>query len=402
MSVSRLAAASLRAMSRYKLRSGFMMLGSLVGVAVLTLVVAIGEAAERKIVTTLRQLFGESSIGVYGRGAQHSGGPRGDAPSLTLDDLDAIARELPEVESWDPQQATRASVRYGSASAIVRVNGHSERFERVWTRTVTRGEHFDELAVRSSARVAVIGETVARTLFGDGDPLGAEIQIGSVPFRVIGVLEAYGTDMHGIDRDNEIVAPISTVMRRLMNVNTIGAARVLVPDAAQHERTAREIARVLRSRHAIAPGQPDDFTIMTPLEVRRRLGGVQRTLVLYLPLVAGVALLVGAIVAATLMLAAVNERVGEIGLRRAVGARPEDIRLQFLLETALTMLVGGAGGIVIGYVGAQIVSSRMQLGGIFSWRAVLLGMAVSAAAGLAAGVAPARRAARLHPADALR
>jgi putative ABC transport system permease protein len=244
---------------------------------------------------------------------------------------------------------------------------------------------------------------VARELFGDDDPIGGDILIGPVSFRVIGLLERFGTDLHGMDRDNEIVVPISTLMRRVMNVDTISVAKLIVKDAARSEETGREIQHALRARHRLAEGQPDDFTIMTSVEIQKMVSTIQRVLFLYLPLVAGVAILVAGIVAATLMLASVNQRVGEIGLRRAVGARPSDIRLQFLVETAMTTLVGGVAGIALGFFGAHIASGHLKFGAVAGFgKAILLGLLVSGVTGFLAGVVPARRAARLPPADALR
>ena len=393
---------SLRAMARFKLRTSFLILGSLVGVAALTLVVAIGEGAERKILATVRQLFGESSILVITRGGRLLGGPRADAARLTLDDVDAIARELPGIEVWDPQQGLTAPVRSGAANGTALILGQSERFERAWGRGVSRGELFDASEVRASARVALVGETVARELFGEEDPLGAEILIGSVRFQVIGILEPFGTDAHGMDRDDEVVVPISTAMRRLLNVDTIQSAKLLVADPAAVEETAGEIRRLLRERHALSPGQPDDFTIITAVQVQKMVAKTQQVLFLFLPLVAGLSLLAGSVVGASLTLASVNERVGEIGLRRAVGARPEDIQWQFLLETTVTTLAGGLAGLLVGLIGAEMVARRLSLDGIFSWKVVVLGLAAAALTGLLAGVVPARRAARMQPADALR
>jgi putative ABC transport system permease protein len=282
------------------------------------------------------------------------------------------------------------------------VLGETERYEQVWNRTASRGELFDAAAVKSSARVAVIGETVAGRLFRDEDPIGSDIQIGAVPFRVIGVLERWGTDPHGMDRDNEIVVPISTLMRRLTNVDTITGAKFVVPHAANDDAMAKQIREMLRSRHSLAAGQPDDFSILTASEVRRMMAAIERVLLLYLPMVAAISLLVGAIVSASLMFASVNERAAEIGLRRAVGARTEDIRLQFLVETAATTVAGGAGGIVLGYGLAQMGANRLHLDGVEPWNAALLGIAASILVGLAAGLLPARRAARMSPVDALR
>jgi putative ABC transport system permease protein len=208
--------------------------------------------------------------------------------------------------------------------------------------------------------------------------------------------------MHGMDRDNEVVVPISTLMRRLTNVDTISAAKLLVADPAREEELAADVSRLLRARHALNRDEPDDFRAVTTTEVQKEIAWIRRILLLYVPLAAGIVLLVAGIVAATLMLSSVNERVGEIGLRRAVGARPEDIRLQFAAETAVTILSGGLGGLVLGYIGAQFVASRMELGDTFSWRAVLVGIVASMITGLLAGVLPARRAAQLHPVEALR
>jgi putative ABC transport system permease protein len=403
MSTTRLLRSSIGALSRHKLRSGFMMLGSLIGVAALTFVLTIGAAAQAKLLDTVRQLFGPSSIVVSGGGGFFMGGPHGEAARLTLDDAAALAEEVSEIETWDPMQVVPAAqVRRGDANATVRLLGESERSERVWNRGVSRGEYFDAAAVRGSVRIALIGETVASALFGDEDPIGAEIQIGSVPFRVSGILEREGTDIHGMDRDNEIVIPISTAMRRVMNVDTIRAVKLLVRDPQDVDHAAREVTRVLRERHALGEGKPNDFTLMTSSMVQKNVQQVERALVLYLPLVAGISLLAGAAVAATLTLSSVNARVSEIGLRRAVGARPRDIRLQFLMETAVTAIGGGLVGAAVGSGLAVFLAAQMKVGIGVSPSAVALGLALAAVTGLLAGVVPARRAALLEPAVALR
>lgn len=403
MKSSRLVLHSFRTLARFKLRSAFMMLGTFVGVAVLTLVVAVGEAGQRKMQSTVRQLFGGSSILVITGGGRLLGGPRAGAARLTEAEMESVVRELPEIEAWDPQQGLVSEpVRHADKSATARVLGLSERWEKVWNRGVTRGEGFDAAAVAGSARVALLGESVARQLFGDEDPLGAEILIGAVRFRVIGLLEPFGTDLHGMDRDAEIVVPISTLQRRVMNVDTLGGAKLLVRDPARVDATAREVERALRERHALASGQPDDFSLITATQVQRTMRKVERVLFVFLPLAAVVALLVGSAVAASLMLASVSARVGEIGLRRAVGARPVDVQLQFLLETAATALGGGLLGLLAGGGAAEIIARRMSLGEVLSWKPIVLGLGAAALTGFLAGVLPARRAARLEPVDALR
>jgi putative ABC transport system permease protein len=402
MNTMRLVSHSAGMMRRHKVRTGFMMVGSFIGVAALTLVVSVGQAVKQKMVAMARQVFGEDSVMVMDGGGHMLGAPRNPGTRLKLDDAQAIATEVPGIENWEPQQGLTAAVRRGGASESAQVLGETERYEQVWNRTASRGELFDAASVKSSARVAVIGETVASRLFRDEDPIGSDIQIGAVPFRVIGVLERWGTDPHGMDRDNEIVVPISTLMRRLTNVDTITGAKFVVPRSAKVEEMVKQIREMLRSRHSLAAGQPDDFSILTASEVRQMMAAIERVLLLYLPMVAAISLLVGGIVSASLMFASINERATEIGLRRAVGARTEDIRLQFLVETAATTVAGGAGGIVLGYVLAQMGATRLHLDGVEPWNAALLGIAASVLVGLAAGLLPARRAARMSPVDALR
>jgi len=402
MNTMRLVTHSAAIMGRHKVRTGFMMVGSFIGVAALTLVVSVGQAAKQKMLVMVRQVFGESSIMVMDGGSHMLGAPRNPGTRFKLDDAQAIASQVPGVENWEPQQGLTTTVRRGDASDSAQVLGETERYEQVWNRTATRGALFDASAVKSSARVAIIGQTVADQLFRDEDPVGSDIQIGSVPFRVIGVLERWGTDPHGMDRDNEIVVPISTLMRRLTNVDTITGVKLVVAHTAREDAMVKRITEILRSRHGLAPDQPDDFSILTASEVRQMMDSIERVLLLYLPLVAAISLLAGGIVSATLMFASIHERAGEIGLRRAVGARTEDIRLQFLVETTATTLAGGAGGIVLGYVLAQMGATKLHLDGVTPWSAALLGIAASTLVGLAAGLLPARRAARMSPIDALR
>jgi putative ABC transport system permease protein len=402
MNTMRLVGHSAGMMRRHKLRTGFMMVGSFIGVAALTLVISVGQAAKQKMLTMARQMFGEASLMVMDGGGHMLGGPRNPGTRLKLDDIEAIAKGVPGIDKWEPQQGLTTTARHGNASESAQVLGESERYEEVWGRTAARGALFDAAAVKSSARVAIIGATVLKQLFNDEDPIGSDIQIGSVPFHVIGVLEQWGTDPHGMDRDNEIVVPITTLMRRLTNVDTITGAKLVVARTANQHEIAMQVTDILRGRHALSADQPNDFSILTASGVREMMASIERVLSLYLPMVAAMSLLVGAIVSATLMFASVSEREAEIGLRRAVGARTGDIRLQFLVETAATTLAGGVGGIVLGCVLARMGATRMHLDGVSPWSAALLGISASIFVGLAAGLLPAARAARMSPVDALR
>lgn len=403
MNLTRISRESLRSLKRYPMRSIFMMLGCLVGVAALNLVIGVGTSVEQRLIGSVQRYFSASSILITSGGNPFGGGPRGDSARLTLEDVEAIVSSVPGIEAWDPMQVLDpVTMRAASNSATGRVMGSSENAERVWQRAVTSGEYFDRGDVQHASRVALIGVTLARHLFGNDDPVGSEIQIGGAPFRVIGLLEPMGTDIHGIDRDNEAVVPISTLMRRLMNVDGIRGAKLLVKDASQVQSTAREIKGLLEERHGLGPGQTDDFTLVTPVEVLRLVTLTKRVLFLFLPLVAGLALLVGGVVAASLMFLSVTQRTDEIGLRRALGARASDIALQFVLEAACTTLVGGLLGTVLGAAGSLALAKHLLLPAGVSWTAVVGGVVLSVLTGVAAGVAPAQRAARLAPAEALR
>jgi putative ABC transport system permease protein len=239
-------------------------------------------------------------------------------------------------------------------------------------------------------------------LFGNDDPIGSEILIDSAPFTVLGVLEHFGTDFHGMDRDNEIVVPVSTLMRRLANVDSIALAKLKIQPSCDLSAVAAATRLALRNRHGLTAGQPDDFNLLTPMEIQKMIGKIRRILSLYLPLASVVVLLVGGMIAAALMVSSVNARTGEIGLRRAVGALPGDIARQFLIETTLSLVAGGVIGIAIGLIGSELVATHLKLNtGISLWP-VVIGLTASALTGLVAGVLPARRAARLMPVEALR
>ena len=402
MNTMRLIRHSAGLLRRHRLRTGFMMVGSFIGVAALTLVIAVGQVVERRMLTMFRQVFGDSTVMIADGGTHMMGGPRNPGTRLKIDDLESVGKEVPGIENWDPQQGLTATVRRGDLTDSAQILGGSERFEEVWNRSTVRGSFFDKTAVESSGRVAVIGQTVADSLFQREDPLGAEIQIGAVPFRVIGVLERWGTDPHGMDRDNEIAVPISTLMRRVTNLDTISGAKLVLAPNAHEDEVAKAAEAVLRERHGLSRDQPNDFSILTASEVRQMMTSIERIFTLYLPLVAAVSLIVGGIVSASLMALSVKGRTSEIGLRRAIGARARDIYLQFLVETAATTLAGGLGGIALGYALARLGATRMHLGSISPWSAAVLGISASILVGLAAGLLPARQAARMTPLDALR
>jgi len=401
----RILTSSLLVMRRHKLRTAFMMLGILVGVTALTLIFAIGKGTQERVMANIETVFDASSIMINAGGNRMMGGPRneGQVTTLTIADLEAIAEELPAISAWDPMQMMPArEVKFRDQSANLRVLGHSPAAEEVWKRGVVRGRFLDSEDMATSARVALVGQGVVDELFADLDPIDQQIRISNVPFRIVGILEFVGPDPHGMDRDLEIYIPITTAMRRILNVDYIVAGKFLVDDPDLVVETAEQIAEIMRQRHGITEGEPDDFSIMTPVEVMEMIRGALSVFNLFLPILAGISLLVGGVVVANLMLISVSERVAEIGLRKAVGARSKDILVQFLLETVFITLAGGIVGILVGILGVQAMAGMMDVPASVPPLAYVVGVLVPSVVGLIAGVAPARRAGSLQPVEALR
>jgi putative ABC transport system permease protein len=400
-----LIAGSFRVLTRYKARTFFMSLGIVIGVAALVVMRSIGSGAERNMTSRIERMFSATSVMVTNTGGARHGGGRRATGKLTIEDLEAIADELDQVVDWDPMVVVGAGdreVQYKGATRSLMILGHSERAEVVWDRGVTEGEFFSEADVRSAARVALLGYKAAEALFGDESPIGRQIRIGDSPFRVKGILEPHGVDPHGLDKDDEVHVPITTLMRRLLNLDRIGSAKLLVADAEAIEDTADRIAEILRARHGLADEQPDDFSIFTPTLVRERVAEANRVLAVYLPATAGIALLVAAIVIANIMRMAVRERIAEIGLRKAVGATDRQIGWQFLLES---LAVTGLSGVLGVGLGAGILALVAGHGGPEAGMApdaVFLGLTAALLVGALAGYLPARQAARQEPVDALR
>lgn len=405
MKTQRIVRYGLRDLGRHRLRTFFMMLGTFVGVLALTLVVAIGQGTRDSVMGNIERMFAGNSILLSAGGGGMMGGPRADGPTTTLvmEDLDAILSTVPGVTVIDPMvMANEREVVYQGNSSSVRVIGHSENHEEVWNRGVSRGAFFGAAEVRSSARVALVGETLVQDVFEGADPIGFQLRVGTVPFEVIGVLDSMGIDPHGWDRDNEVVIPVTTMMRRVMNIDYVQSAKMLVSDAGDLDGAVLAIEDLLRERHSLAEGEANDFSMITPTQVQEMVGSMNRVFTLFLPLLAGVALLIGGIVVANLMLMGVNERRSEIGLRKAVGANASDIRTQFFLESALVTLVGGVLALIVAAIVLYFVSRGMEIPSIMPWQAALLGLGAAVIVGIAAGVLPARRASELDPVTTLR
>lgn len=404
MKTSRLVSSCVRMLGRHKLRTFFMALGTLIGVAALTVVVALGQGTQQMLLDKLDRMFSGSTITLMAGGVGR-GGPSQNTgrTALTQDDLAAIQNEVPAVTAYDPGQFLGAvDVVFDGNATRTAMRGHAELAESVRNRSVTRGAHFTDQHVRASARVALVGESLVQKIFADVDPVGQTIRIGTVPFEVLGVLESIGTDPHGIDRDNEVRIPITTMLRRVMNVDYINSAKFMVDPAADLEATVVALSEVLRRRHSLTEGEPDDFRTFTPIQVQEMVSSGRRIFTVLLPVVALISIVVGAGVVANVMLMSVSERKGEVGLRKAVGARPQDIWWQFLVESTLVTTLGGLLAIVIGFVTVRMITLHTPTAAQFPWAITLTGLGIAITVGVLAGVMPARRAACLDPVETLR
>jgi putative ABC transport system permease protein len=381
-----------------------MMIGVMVGVGALTVVTAIGEGSIKEVMDKVKSTFNANNILITAGGGSRHGAARGEGPTktLTIDDLESLEARVANVDLIDPSLRVGAKmVTYQGANRQVSVTGYSEKAAQL-TRGVSRGTYFSRADVRDSARVCVIGQHAAAELFGDVDPLGQQVRIGSVPFEIVGLLEAGGMGMHGTNTDDVIYVPVTTAMRRLANAEHISSAKIRVREASQMENTALEIESVLRERHKLGVDAESDFNMITPVAVQEMVESSNRIFTLFLPLLAAIAIAVGALIIASLMLVAVNERRPEIGLRKAVGARSKDIQIQFLMEATAITVIAGLLGLLLGAAASQVVLGAMGKPLTLPWGAMLIGFTVSVAVGLLAGVIPSRRAAALLPIDTLR
>lgn len=393
----------LKVLISHKLRSFFMMLGIIVGTSSLILIVAIGAGSRQKMMDNIEKQFSASNI-MIGAGGGMSGAFSGEMPTtLVLEDVAIIKEEVANVEDYDPVQMLMGQdIKYESKVCNAQIEGHSPAGEELFSRSVTSGEYFSESDMKNSARVALIGESVVQDLFIDDDPINQEIRIGTVLFRVIGVLEKMGVDPHGIDKDYDIYVPITTLMRRLMNVEHLMFAKLSIIDTKKMDETVSKITDILRERHHLTAQDVDDFYIITPVAIQEMVDATNRLFTLFLPLIAAISLLIGGVIIMNLMLMSINERKNEIGLRKSVGARSKDILLQFLSEAILITLIGGLFGTILGLLGVKAMSVMMEIQFVFPITAIILGLLSSIIIGLLAGVIPAQRAAKLYPVESLR
>jgi putative ABC transport system permease protein len=401
----RIALAALRV---NKLRSALTMLGIIIGVAAVIAMTAIGAGAQARVEDQIKSLG--SNLIIVLPGNLTSGGVRmgfGSQLTLTEDDATAMPREVPEIEVAAPQLRGAGQVVYGNSNWSTQILGVTPDYlvARQWELASGRG--FTASDLDGAAKVVLLGQTVARTLFGESDAVGEIVRIRNVPHEVVGTLDRKGQSMIGQDQDDVVLIPVSTARKRVLggqqvrnrNVSTITVKVREGADVAHAEQLMRDL---LRQRHKLQANQEDDFFVRNLSEVLAAQEASSRVLAILLAAIASVSLVVGGIGIMNIMLVSVTERTREIGLRMAVGARGRDILTQFLVEAVTLSLIGGLVGIVLGAIASLAVGQFTGWRSELSPSSVLLAFGFSAAIGVFFGFYPARKAARLAPIDALR
>jgi putative ABC transport system permease protein len=403
MNFTRNAVLSLEILAAHKLRTSLSVLGIVVGVASVVLMVSIGQGAEQRIVGQIRAM-GTNLIVVSAGQTRIIAGRRKQMSTVTTllpADAAAIAKECPSVATAAPAAQKKMTAQWEGEAANTNVVGLPPEGFGVRNIQAARGRLFDSEENRGRRRVAILGPTVVENLLGVADPVGLQIRIGRVPFEVIGVAAPKGMDVNGADQDDLIIVPLETAMRRLLNIPYVQTIYVQARDSGRMNKAEEEIAAVLRSRHRLRD-KPDDFTTENQTTLLATEREAAQSLTLLVGGVAGVSLLVGGVGILAVMLISIRERIREIGLRRALGARRRDIRNQFLLEAVVLSGAGGTIGVLVG-LGASWALSRLGYWDCsLSWLAAATAFGFSAFLGLAFGAYPAIRAARLEPIVALR
>ena len=384
-----------------KLRSLLTMLGIIIGVAAVIALVSIGNGVKQDIEDSISSLG--SNLLVVLPGAPRTPGARpsqGSMKSLKISDYEAIAK-LEGVKAASPMTNGSYVVIYQNKNWTTSVAGVNANFQDVNNWTMTSGRFFSDKNVQNRERVAVVGQTVVKNLFGDEDPVGKEIRVKNIPFRVIGVLKSKGNGTMGNDQDDTVLIPYTTSMERVEGIDYLRRVYVVAKDDEGIDRLQADIENLLRVRHNIKDTNLDDFNIQNMKSIMETVAQTTGTFTLFLGAVAAISLVVGGIGIMNIMLVSVTERTREIGVRKALGATYSVIVTQFLIEAVVISLMGGFIGIAFGIGASKVIGMVSGMSTIVSVPTIIMSFAFSMAIGLIFGIYPARKAAKLNPIDAL-
>ena len=382
------------------------MLGIIIGVASVIAMLAIGEGSNQNIKASVASL-GTNSIMIF-PGANNMGGVRGGASSiqtLKLEDVDAIASRCDLVSHVSPVDQKRVQTINGSQNWNTMVLGVKNDYFMIRALHITKGTGFTAYDDRAAAKVCVVGVTVVMNLFGeeDANPVGQFIRINSIPVKIVGVLSKMGQNTFGQDQDDIIIAPFSTVQKRMMASTSY--INMILAESFTEEQTndaVDEIASLIREKHRLAPSDENDFTVRTQSDISNIFGTISNVMTMLLASIAGISLLVGGIGIMNIMLVSVTERTREIGIRMAIGAKGRDVLIQFMIESVVISFVGGLIGIVLGITISELIATFGNWPVVITIPSILLSFLFSAVVGVFFGWYPARKAAALNPIDALR
>jgi putative ABC transport system permease protein len=391
---------ALRALRRNKMRSILTALGIIIGVAAVIAMVSIGNGAKAQVEAQVASL-GENVITVF-PGSFTGGGMRGgwgSMSTLTVEDAEAIQREVSNVLGVSPEVRDRAQVLASGLNWNTQIMGESPDYPTIRSWKLADGAMFTDQDVRSVGKVAVIGKTVVDQLFPDGDPVGKTIRIRNLPFKVVGVLAAKGFNLFGQDQDDTVVIPYTSHLKRVSHHPNINSIIVQATNARVIDKVQQDITDLLLQRRK---GRDQDFTVRNQVEIAQAATATSETMTLLLGAIAGVSLIVGGIGIMNIMLVSVTERTREIGIRLAVGAHGRDVLLQFLIEAVILSSLGGIIGLLIGVGASELVSMKTGWPILVSPTSVVVAVVFSAAVGMFFGFYPARKAAQLDPIEALR
>ncbi len=394
---------ALRALARNKLRAFLTMLGIIIGVSAVIAMVAIGEGAKSTIRSQISALGTNVLIVLPGSNVQ--GGVRagtGNVNTLVDTDARAMTRELRSVAYASPVMRRQEQLIAGNLNWGSLAQGVAPEFEQIRDWQIEAGRFLHEGDMDSAAKVVVIGQTVARQLFGADDPIDSVIRIRNIPFRIVGVLAGKGQTGQGQDQDDTVMIPYTTMQKRLMRITFVQSIVVRAVSAEKVQEAQEQITLLLRQRHRIAEGREDDFTVRNLSDIAEAAQSTARVMAILLGSVAGISLLVGGIGIMNIMLVSVTERTREIGIRMAVGARSRDIMLQFLVEAVVMAATGGIIGIFLGIGSSELLKTWAQWPTLIDPIVVAVAFLFSGAVGVFFGFYPAKKAAGLDPIDALR
>jgi putative ABC transport system permease protein len=374
----------------------------MVGITALVVIMAVGEATEKRVSKRVNN-FGPTAMIVIPGGGRDLPPPDPNVTTLVPEDAVVIREQIGGLSIVSPLVREMAvTLRYGNSQFQAAVFGVESNWHAAWSWEVSEGAGITEQDVATLSRVCVLGQTVKRELFGEKDALQERIYVGRIGFTVKGVLQERGVSPGGGDMDGRIIIPITTAMRRVFNREHLSMIRVLTEDPQLMSQQVEEIRALMRERHSIRRPEEDDFRIVTPLSIAEMARGVSGTLSTLLAALACLSLVVGGIVLMNIMLISVTERKREIGLRRAVGARKRDILMQFLIESLSVSLLGMLIGGTLGWGITKLLVKTTAIAATLTWEPFVMGAALALLVGLLFGMQPARRAARLHPVEALR